>query len=120
MRIGVLTFHFPDNFGAVLQAYALQKYLEDRNHEVSIINYVPESVFKSYFFVKSLKFRHCVGNVLRLFLFPFYLYRKHLFYLFRKKYLNLSSLYKEKIETSYYDVLLTGSDQTFNLNYPFV
>ena len=54
-----------------------------------------------------------------MYLYPFYLYRKHLFYLYRKKYLNLSSLYKEKIDTSCYDVIITGSDQTFNLNYPF-
>lgn len=27
MKIGVLTFHRANNYGAVLQAYALQKYL---------------------------------------------------------------------------------------------
>ena len=41
MKLGILTFHFADNYGAVLQAYALQTYLETLGHEVSIINYQP-------------------------------------------------------------------------------
>jgi len=41
MKIGILTFHFADNYGAVLQAYALQTYIEALGHDVSIINYRP-------------------------------------------------------------------------------
>ena len=28
-RVGIITFHCADNFGAVLQAYALQRVIED-------------------------------------------------------------------------------------------
>lgn len=41
MRLGILTFHSVDNFGAVLQAFALQHYLESQGHEVEIIDYRP-------------------------------------------------------------------------------
>ncbi len=38
-KIGLLTVHCSVNFGAALQAYALKKYLEERNNNVEIINY---------------------------------------------------------------------------------
>lgn len=41
MKIGIITFHFAENYGAVLQCYALQEYLKSRGHEVVIINYRP-------------------------------------------------------------------------------
>ena len=42
MKIGILTFHFAFNQGAVLQCYAMQKYLESLGHEVFVINYRPQ------------------------------------------------------------------------------
>lgn len=39
MRIGIITFHHADNFGAVLQALALQSFLESWGHEVVILNH---------------------------------------------------------------------------------
>lgn len=39
MKIGVLTFHRAINYGAVLQAYALQEVLHKLGHEVTIIDY---------------------------------------------------------------------------------
>ena len=41
MNIGIMTFHWVSNYGAVLQAYALQKHLTDRGNNVKIINYRP-------------------------------------------------------------------------------
>ena len=38
MKIGVLTFHNSNNYGAVFQAYALQKYLNKFN-DYELINY---------------------------------------------------------------------------------
>lgn len=42
MKIGILTFHWATNYGAVLQAYALQEYLTEQGHVVDIINYKPK------------------------------------------------------------------------------
>ena len=41
MKIGTITFHWATNYGAVLQAYALQQYLLSKNYETEIINYNP-------------------------------------------------------------------------------
>lgn len=40
MRIGVLTYHFAMNYGAVLQAYALTRFLREQGHDVKLIDYV--------------------------------------------------------------------------------
>ena len=44
MKIGILTFHWASNYGAVLQAYALQEHLRQAGHAVEIINYQPVRV----------------------------------------------------------------------------
>ena len=41
MRIGILTFHWAQNYGAVLQCYALMSKLEEMGHEVLIIDRLP-------------------------------------------------------------------------------
>ena len=46
MRIGVLTFYWSqDNYGQLLQAYALQRYLEAAGHEAFLIQYRLDSDF---------------------------------------------------------------------------
>lgn len=39
MRIGIITYHRAVNFGAVLQVYALSRFLSELGHEVYIIDY---------------------------------------------------------------------------------
>lgn len=47
MKIGILTFWWSkDNYGQLLQAYALQKYLRDRGHDAFLIRYRPEGDMK--------------------------------------------------------------------------
>ena len=36
MKIGVITFHGADNYGSVLQAYALTEYLNDKGYLIII------------------------------------------------------------------------------------
>lgn len=43
MKVGILTYHYSNNFGGVLQAYALYKVLESLKTDVEIIDYVPRS-----------------------------------------------------------------------------
>lgn len=38
MKIGIVTFHSAHNYGAVLQAWSLQKYLKNQGHEAEIVN----------------------------------------------------------------------------------
>ncbi len=42
MNLGILTFHFVPNKGAILQCYALKTLLEKKGHDVSIIDYRPK------------------------------------------------------------------------------
>lgn len=42
MKVGIITFHFVSNQGAVLQCLATQKFLEDRGNEAWVIDYRPD------------------------------------------------------------------------------
>lgn len=44
MNIGILTFHFSDNYGAALQAYALRRWLTEQGHDASFIDYRPAHI----------------------------------------------------------------------------
>ena len=46
-KVGIMTFHFAHNYGAVLQAYALMKYLSQK-FDVEIVNYVPNYIYQGY------------------------------------------------------------------------
>ena len=53
MNIGILTFHYAHNYGAVLQAYALKTYLESLGHVVTILDYRNKHIVHEY--PKNLK-----------------------------------------------------------------
>lgn len=126
-RIGILTYHFADNFGAVLQAYALQKLLDSMGHEAEFIDYRPAHVEKggSFWFPSSRQKikANCVVAYQKLTT----LLQKVLddggrhaaFVSFREqnlpqgspRYLTLDSLRQAKMP---YDCLVCGSDQIWN------
>ena len=61
-RIGILTFHWADNFGAVLQTYALQQVLTQMGADVNIINFVPANLSINYqLFVNPVKLTQLRG-----------------------------------------------------------
>lgn len=39
MKIGILTFHYAHNYGAMLQAYALSTWLNNNGYDAVIIDY---------------------------------------------------------------------------------
>ena len=118
-KICLITFHTPINYGAVLQAYSLQKYLEIYSDDVKIIDYNTEhlrslyplcvkpcSLKESILFLVNLlylrkkrskfsKFSYFVANKLSL----------------TKRYESFADLYNAPPEADYY---FTGSDQVFN------
>ncbi|WP_455614566.1 polysaccharide pyruvyl transferase family protein [Bacteroides congonensis] len=64
MKIGILTFHWAANYGAVLQAYALQTYLESQGHIVEIINYKPQQYDNTlYGFLRERKFMRFIDYI---------------------------------------------------------
>ncbi len=44
MNVGILTFHFSDNYGAALQAYALRRWLTEQGHQTRFIDYRPAHI----------------------------------------------------------------------------
>lgn len=48
MKIGILTYHRSQNYGALLQALAMQQYLENLGNEVSFIDYWPDYHDEAY------------------------------------------------------------------------
>ncbi|WP_137922406.1 polysaccharide pyruvyl transferase family protein [Hydrogenophaga sp. 2FB] len=44
MNVGILTFHFSDNYGAALQAYALRRWLTEQGHRAGFIDYRPAHI----------------------------------------------------------------------------
>jgi len=128
MKIGILTFHTSENYGAVLQAYALQETLkrEFNSSEVEIINYAPITTKKSYRIYKY-KSNNIIKQFLLYCLTTYYYFalknKKNKFYSFVNNFLNLSNqTYLTELEflgnIPNYDVYITGSDQVFNPNNP--
>lgn len=48
MKVGILTFHDAHNYGAVLQAFALKRYIQKLGYEVRIVNYHHETMPDDY------------------------------------------------------------------------
>lgn len=63
MRIGLLTFHWADNYGALLQAHALRSVLEGLGHEVRVLPYAPLKLRGRDMF-PSLIFKEWKGTLL--------------------------------------------------------
>ena len=102
MKIGILTFHNADNYGAVLQCYALQEVLKKKfpNDDVSVIDYKN----------KIIKIRRKLTyNVIQFFFIKTLIKKKYLFQNFRQRFLNLDTT-----PYSNYDIIFYGSDQIWN------
>lgn len=122
MKIGILTFHRADNYGAVLQCYALQEVLKSLGNEVEIINYKQPYIEKFYHPIKKEEFR----NVLKKprWYYGYFIkilpkrYKKHLRYkLFRNQHLKTGKAFENNKEIpGNYDAIIIGSDQVWGLH----
>lgn len=125
MKIGIITFHAAHNYGSMLQAYAMQTYLERQGHHVEIVNFRPKSQKKGYSTpIDFTTIKNIKKSLKRLLLAPNTIAplnkKWHLFDDFLYKYLHLtkefSTIEELKKANFSYDVLLTGSDQIWNTN----
>ena len=118
MKINILTFHFVENYGAQLQVYALQTYLQSLGHEVEILDFRPSKLINDYKLIHFNNFRKLVADLLRL-----NTRKKQIneFKDFIEEYLNLSSkqYYDDTLNIKNFveqpDVFICGSDQIWNL-----
>lgn len=119
MKVGTLTFHNANNYGAVLQAYALTEWLKQNNVEAEVVNY-QSRIYKKY---KTFR-KHLYKRAPYLFAVDLIKYknknkRNKNFDAFRERYLPVSSdeYFGEKDFkdiTTKYDFFICGSDQIWN------
>ena len=103
-KIGITTFHNVENYGALLQTYALYKYLSNCKYDSYIIDYNNTTLTNEY---KLLSIKDIPNSIKNLLVIKSCLKRKKNFDSFRKK-INISKLDNNT------DILITGSDQVWN------
>lgn len=111
--IGIMTFHWATNYGAVLQAYSLQEYLRSEGHYVDIINYYPamydHSIIRCFLTKHISKIKRNVEE-----------YQKEKkMEVFRNRYLTRTRRYysANQLIDLEYDAIICGSDQIWNPSY---
>ena len=125
MKIGILTFHTPINYGAILQAYALQKYLKVQYPEryVENIDFKTEDHIKKYnIFISFRKnlLAYFIQQFFILLRYPSLKLRKNRFINFYHDELTLTKRYFTEDELlsdiPSMDFYIVGSDQVFHPN----
>lgn len=120
MKILTITCHRPHNYGAVLQAYALNRFLQKRGHDARVIDYTS----KSHGGISDKYKNNLLAKAVRgILLFPDRLKGNKVFGEFIKNNISLT-------ERSYFshrelvdnppsaDLYITGSDQVWNCDIP--
>ena len=109
MKIGILTFHNADNYGAVLQCYALQETLKSLcpDDEVRVVDYRNPAIERSYR-ILGLR-RRPLGNVTQFLYAPALIKKRRQFGKFRTSFLDVGTARFDG-----YDVIVFGSDQIWN------
>lgn len=116
MKIGIITFHWATNYGAILQAYSLQEYLKEQGHEVEIINYKPRhfdfgwKYLRRPWLLKGLR-KDLVARKKERQLIPF---RKENLITTKCRFFSIEDLNRT---TMSYDAVISGSDQVMNPSY---
>lgn len=117
MRIGIITFHRAINYGAVLQTYALQKFLNVSNYDAEVIDYRCEHMENFYktFTIKDKSVKQIIRGMLN---FKNTYKKKREFYRFLDQNVRISTEVYDKFNIDKanlrYDKFITGSDQVFN------
>jgi hypothetical protein len=131
LRIGILTFHFVHNHGALLQAAALQHTLKEMGHRPYFINYRPTHIEKGGRFYLPLSVTAIKANAKTLLQLGQTLYRSwrpqpdtDAFLSFIEKYLWIEGETHESIQSlrrcpPKADLYLCGSDQIWNRSLQF-
>ncbi len=120
-KIGIITYHFARNYGAVLQCYALRKYLEKVGYDATVLNAISRVQEKNNsVFHKKDGIKNVIVNIVLL---PFVkqrLRKEKGFADFVENYIphtekvvNEEQL-KALVDREQYRAIITGSDQVWN------
>ncbi len=112
-KIGVLTFHCANSYGAVWQAYALEQYLSSLGLSAEIIDYRPKRIVDTYKIFRSVRPRDLLKGFVKLY--QHEAARNQAFDAFRKKKLRLSQDSSSRWPFPLdYEAVIVGSDQVWN------
>lgn len=119
MKVGIVTFQRADNYGAMLQCYALWTYLKEKEPDIEVIDYRNPRIEKWYrvlpYFEKNI-LRWGKRIWLRIPDYTWMQKRRKGFSAFRKKIaFSKKYSYSELMNCGIkYDLIISGSDQLFN------
>lgn len=128
--IGILTFYWADDYGAMLQVYALKTYLEEQGETVEVIPYAPLKLRGRYQLIpvnavykggKWKTYRDFWGFCWKLCFAGQFYKRRTSMRSFRKRYLTGKRPIEDaqKLRLSSYKVVFVGSDQVWNSDNTF-
>ena len=106
-KIGIITFHWAANYGAVLQAYALQQFLLKHGYDAEIIDYRPGRVLAIQTWCSIRNNDHALREKRRC----IQKFRTKELVLSKKRFYFCRGL--KKVFTNY-SILISGSDQVWN------
>lgn len=117
MKVGIVTFQETNNYGALLQNYALSRAFRKNGAEPKTINYISEYIGKPYRF-SHLKNKGLMTYLLGVAGYFIYLprtiknnrFRKHIKYTSKVNKTNVKDIVDD------FDIFVTGSDQVWNYN----
>lgn len=123
MKIGILTFHRAENFGAALQVYALQSYLKSNGFQVYVMDYRCKHIELEYhifnpkiMFTRRNVFVTFMKYIKRFLTLKDRLQKKNRYRLFRNFFLNLTKEIKGYDDILDFDTYIVGSDQVWSLS----
>lgn len=126
MKAGIITFASAHNYGALLQAYASQKYLKNLGIDAEIINYRPSAIDNVYKLYRIKKSKYLPVKIARKIKVIIDTKTNNKWKI--KKFNNFESFINNKLNTTRpyysleqiqadcndYDILIAGSDQIWN------
>lgn len=117
MKVGIMTFQETNNYGAILQNYALQKALQKLGAEAETIDYKSEYIAKPYR-LSHLKRKGLFGYGFGLVGYICYAFRGKNNKKFRKNISYSKPVCYEELKSlnGTYDKFIAGSDQVWNYN----
>lgn len=114
LKVAIITFHRAINYGAVLQTYALSKYLKESGYDVKVLDYRSEAIESSY----KVRLKPNMNSLKQMLLLPFSEKKKRKFYEFIEKNIPhtrpLYTVEDLREEAHNFDFIVTGSDQVWN------
>ncbi|MFT8340693.1 polysaccharide pyruvyl transferase family protein [Clostridium beijerinckii] len=115
MKVGVITFQQSNNYGAILQSYALQTVINKLGHEGELIDYKCDYIGKPYKLI-NLRKKGFFSYIFGVIGFICYLPRKKNCNLFRKNMVISRTVNKVNVKelNDVYDIFIAGSDQVWN------